>query len=130
MLQFSNYYVECSCALKNTTLQRTRLKYSRSLTNLFPRPQNTNYRLPFVLQPPTLNALRPHSPGADRNTDASGIAMSVSRDRKSKRAGVYLMSTDGYIPAKSTTFMEVACGYNGDQVIHPFAFRTHAHTHG
>ena len=56
--------------------------------------------------------------------------MVVSKESKPKRAGVYLLSTDGSIPAKSTTFMEVACAYNGNNVIHPFAFRTHAHTHG
>jgi hypothetical protein len=26
--------------------------------------------------------------------------------------------------------MEAACGYDEPMVIHPFAFRTHAHTHG
>jgi len=50
--------------------------------------------------------------------------------RQPKRAGVYLMGTDGEIPAHSTTYMETACSYNEPVVMHPFAYRTHAHTHG
>jgi len=50
--------------------------------------------------------------------------------RQPKRAGVYLMGTDGEIPAHSTTYMETACTYNDPVVMHPFAYRTHAHTHG
>jgi len=40
------------------------------------------------------------------------------------------MGTDGEIPAHSTTYMETACTYNDPVVMHPFAYRTHAHTHG
>jgi len=40
------------------------------------------------------------------------------------------MGTDGEIPAHSTTYMETACSYNDPVVMHPFAYRTHAHTHG
>jgi len=50
--------------------------------------------------------------------------------RQPKRAGVYLMGTGGEIPPRSTTYMETACSYNGPVVMHPFAYRTHAHTHG
>ena len=50
--------------------------------------------------------------------------------RQPKRAGVYLMGTDGEIPPHSTTYLETACSYNEPVVMHPFAYRTHAHTHG
>jgi len=40
------------------------------------------------------------------------------------------MGTGGEIPPRSTTYMETACSYNGPVVMHPFAYRTHAHTHG
>jgi len=40
------------------------------------------------------------------------------------------MGTDGEIPPHSTTYMETACSYNEPVVMHPFAYRTHAHTHG
>ena len=72
---------------------------------------------------------------------------------------MYLLGTGGSIPPKSvgratlntrffpnvlilcivicidllflwTEYMETACEINEDVVMHPFAFRTHAHTHG
>ncbi len=54
----------------------------------------------------------------------------VSVCRQPKLAGVYLLGTGGEIPAHETVYMETACSYNDDPVLHPFAFRTHAHTHG
>jgi Copper type II ascorbate-dependent monooxygenase, C-terminal domain len=50
--------------------------------------------------------------------------------RQPKRAGVYLMGTGGEIPPQSVTYMETACEYTEPFVMHPFAFRTHAHQHG
>jgi Copper type II ascorbate-dependent monooxygenase, C-terminal domain len=50
--------------------------------------------------------------------------------RQPKRAGVYLMGTGGQIPPHSVTYMETACSYVEPFVMHPFAFRTHAHIHG
>lgn len=63
-------------------------------------------------------------------TDQSGVVLSTTDQPQPKRAGVYLMGTDGEIPAHSTTYMETACSYNEPVVMHPFAYRTHAHTHG
>lgn len=62
--------------------------------------------------------------------DTSGVVMTVTDQPQPKRAGVYLMGTDGEIPPHSTTYMETACSYNEPVVMHPFAYRTHAHTHG
>lgn len=40
------------------------------------------------------------------------------------------MGTFGVIPPHSVTYMEAACSFNEPIELHPFAFRTHAHTHG
>ena len=50
--------------------------------------------------------------------------------RQPRRAGVYLLATDGSIPAHSTTYMEAACSIEDDVKLHPFAFRVHTHQHG
>ena len=76
--------------------------------------------------------------GGDDRTSSDDCRASLRRHmqladvlcRQPKRAGVYLMGTDGEIPAHSTTYMETACSYNEPVVMHPFAYRTHAHTHG
>lgn len=66
----------------------------------------------------------------NNETDKSGVVLTTTEQPQPKRAGVYLMGTDGVIPAHSTTYMETACSYNEPVVMHPFAYRTHAHTHG
>lgn len=63
-------------------------------------------------------------------TDVSGVTMITTDVPQPKRAGVYLMGTGGMLPAHATTYFETACSYNDPYVMHPFAFRTHAHTHG
>jgi len=49
---------------------------------------------------------------------------------KPKRAGVYLLATDGEVAPNAVTYMEAACSYEQPMTIHPFAYRTHAHDHG
>lgn len=66
----------------------------------------------------------------NNETDKSGVTLRTTDQPQPKRAGVYLMGTNGEIPAHSTTYMETACSYNEPVVMHPFAYRTHAHTHG
>jgi peptidylglycine monooxygenase len=63
-------------------------------------------------------------------TDHSGVTMITTETPQPKRAGVYLMGTGGQLAAHSTTYFETACSYNEPFVMHPFAYRTHAHTHG
>ncbi|KAL5004013.1 hypothetical protein ScPMuIL_017469 [Solemya velum] len=62
--------------------------------------------------------------------DSSGITMITSQTSSPKRAGVYLMGTGGMVPKKSTVYMETACSFEENLVVFPFAYRTHAHTHG
>jgi peptidylglycine monooxygenase len=62
--------------------------------------------------------------------DHSGVKLITTTTPQSKTAGVYLMGTGGEIAPHSTVYMETACSFNDPIVIHPFAFRTHAHTHG
>ena len=50
--------------------------------------------------------------------------------RQPKRAGVYLLGTDGELPPHSTIYMETACGYDEPFDVHPFAYRAHAHGAG
>lgn len=66
----------------------------------------------------------------NNGTDASGVTLITSRVALPRRAGVYLMGTGGEIPPYSVTYLETACSYREPFVMHPFAFRTHAHTHG
>lgn len=62
--------------------------------------------------------------------DSSGITLTVTNIPQRRRAGVYLMGTSGSIKPHTVTYMETACPYNNDFEVHPFAFRTHAHTLG
>ncbi|XP_013085503.2 peptidylglycine alpha-hydroxylating monooxygenase-like [Biomphalaria glabrata] len=64
--------------------------------------------------------------------DSSGLTLLSSSVPTSRKAGVYLMVTDGEIPSHSIEYFEVACRMpeNPNLEIFPFAFRTHAHTLG
>ncbi|CAG5117728.1 unnamed protein product, partial [Candidula unifasciata] len=62
--------------------------------------------------------------------DSSGLTLQVTNVPTSKQAGVYLMDTDGYIPAHSIEYFETACNFDEDAEIVPFAYRTHAHALG
>ncbi len=51
--------------------------------------------------------------------------------RQKNVAGIFLMG--GYTalePGKKEAFSDAACKFKGPNVIHPFAFRTHAHSLG
>ncbi|BFY98917.1 hypothetical protein BsWGS_01957 [Bradybaena similaris] len=62
--------------------------------------------------------------------DSSGLTLQATHVPTTKQAGVYLMLTDGYIPAHTVEYFESACNMEEDIEIVPFAFRTHAHTLG
>ncbi|CAF0944718.1 unnamed protein product [Rotaria sordida] len=63
-------------------------------------------------------------------SDRSGLILTTSPVPLSKRAGVLLLVTDGAIAPYSLEVFEVACEIKDDIVMHPFAFRTHAHKLG
>ncbi|CAF0874637.1 unnamed protein product [Rotaria sp. Silwood1] len=63
-------------------------------------------------------------------TDRSGLILTTSSIPTSKRAGVFILLTSGYIEPNTEEVFEVACEIEQDIVIHPFAFRTHAHKLG
>lgn len=63
-------------------------------------------------------------------TDRSGLILTTSPTPLPKTAGVLLLSTDGAMAPHSLEVFEVACPIEQDIVMHPFAFRTHAHKLG
>ncbi|ELU10262.1 hypothetical protein CAPTEDRAFT_156752 [Capitella teleta] len=62
--------------------------------------------------------------------DHSGVTLIHTAQPQPNRAGVYLLGTNGELPAHTTVYMETACSYDYNFDIIPFAYRTHAHTHG
>ncbi|PAA74629.1 hypothetical protein BOX15_Mlig014389g3 [Macrostomum lignano] len=62
--------------------------------------------------------------------DNSGVKMTYQTTPSPKLGGVHISLTDGVIPAHSVTHMETSCSYDGQTTLHPFAFRTHTHSHG
>ncbi|XP_077988555.1 peptidylglycine alpha-hydroxylating monooxygenase-like [Glandiceps talaboti] len=65
-----------------------------------------------------------------KTTDSSGVSLEVTPGPIDKLAGVYLMATDGEIPAHTETHLEAACLYEDLAPMHPFAVRVHAHKLG
>jgi len=63
-------------------------------------------------------------------TDRSGLILTTSSTPSSKTAGVMLLLTGGRMRPHSLEVFEVACKIKQDIVMHPFAFRTHAHKLG
>lgn len=63
-------------------------------------------------------------------TDSSGLTLEMTKEKVKRRAGIYLLGTNGVIPRHSTVYMETACLYYNKFVLHPFAYRTHTHKLG
>ncbi|CAF1118002.1 unnamed protein product [Rotaria sp. Silwood1] len=63
-------------------------------------------------------------------TDRSGLVLTTTPNPTPKTAGVMLLLTDGAMAPHSLEVFEVACKIEQDIVMHPFAFRTHAHKLG
>ncbi|CAD6219995.1 GSCOCG00011539001-RA-CDS [Cotesia congregata] len=63
-------------------------------------------------------------------TDDSGIILHYTSRQLHKLAGVYLLGTMGVVPARSKEYMEAACLFMENKVLHPFAYRTHTHALG
>ncbi|KAH9496449.1 hypothetical protein Btru_010858 [Bulinus truncatus] len=66
----------------------------------------------------------------NNHKDSSGLTIITSTVPTPRKAGVYLMLTDGYIPSHSIEYFEVACPMTEEVELFPFGFRTHAHTLG
>lgn len=62
--------------------------------------------------------------------DKSGLHLLFTLRPMPYQAGVLLLGTAGYIPAKKTEHMEVSCTITEKKTIHPFAYRTHTHSLG
>lgn len=63
-------------------------------------------------------------------TDNSGLKLLGQTEPVENSAGVYLVSTGGYISPGKVENFEAACEMNENFVMHPFAYRTHAHKLG
>lgn len=68
---------------------------------------------------------------ADRK-DYTGVQLTVTKTRQKYVAGILLLvSGSAVIPPKTKNFhVDVSCYFDGDDVLYPFAFRTHTHMHG
>lgn len=67
------------------------------------------------------------SPG---KTDHSGFRLTIAPQPTPQVAGIYLFASTQPVPANSNSTLKMQCMYNGKAVLHPFAFRVHAHSHG
>lgn len=63
-------------------------------------------------------------------SDNSGLKLKGQTEPVEYTAGVYLLSTGGYINPGKVEYFEAACEMNEDKVLHPFAYRTHTHKLG
>ncbi|XP_066274850.1 peptidylglycine alpha-hydroxylating monooxygenase-like [Branchiostoma lanceolatum] len=64
-------------------------------------------------------------------TDDSGVALRMTDTPQKYMAGVYLLGVgQGNIHAHSTANLDTACMYRDEPVLHPFAYRVHAHKLG
>jgi len=63
-------------------------------------------------------------------TDRSGLILTTSPTPLPKTAGVMLLEAEGAMAPRSLEIFQVACEIDQDIVMHPFAFRTHAHKLG
>ncbi|EDO34395.1 predicted protein [Nematostella vectensis] len=63
--------------------------------------------------------------------DSSGITIRTTHERPKQLASILLLVSGGSIPPKQkVAHLDMACKYQNPAVMHPFAFRVHAHTLG
>lgn len=62
--------------------------------------------------------------------DFSGITIESTDQQMPKTAATLLMVTGGEMAPHTKEHFETACVIDEDVVMHPFAFRTHTHSHG
>ncbi|XP_032824579.1 peptidyl-glycine alpha-amidating monooxygenase B-like isoform X1 [Petromyzon marinus] len=65
----------------------------------------------------------------DRHSDCTGVTLHLTYQRQSKIAGIYLLMSPNFnIPAGiKEVNVDMACVYNKEVPIYPFAYRVHAH---
>ncbi|XP_013388054.2 peptidylglycine alpha-hydroxylating monooxygenase-like [Lingula anatina] len=64
-------------------------------------------------------------------TDNSGVTLHMTKDPQPMQADFYVLGNWGLVPPRLNEFhMESACRWDSDDVIYPFAYRTHAHNLG
>ncbi|TGZ66185.1 hypothetical protein CRM22_005454 [Opisthorchis felineus] len=64
-------------------------------------------------------------------TDASGWKLGMLDYPTRFLSGIYIfIDSASSLPPKEKTLVAMACRYTGEVKLHPFAFRTHAHSHG
>lgn len=68
--------------------------------------------------------------GENAKLDSSGFTLELAKEKTPKLAGIYLLASGGVIGPHSKVTQETACQMNQKTVMHPFAFRTHTHSHG
>jgi peptidylglycine monooxygenase len=59
--------------------------------------------------------------------DTSGLNVVYTERPRSKLAGVLLLASEGTIPPRTVTRMEILCQIKENKTIHPFAYRVHTH---
>ncbi|XP_022792772.1 peptidylglycine alpha-hydroxylating monooxygenase-like isoform X2 [Stylophora pistillata] len=63
--------------------------------------------------------------------DYSGVDLQTTRVQPSHLAAIFLLASGGLIPARQKAWhLDTGCGYRSGPVLHPFAFRVHAHSLG
>ncbi|XP_074634773.1 peptidyl-glycine alpha-amidating monooxygenase A-like isoform X2 [Acropora palmata] len=63
--------------------------------------------------------------------DNSGVDLKTSFAPPRKLAAIHLLASGGYIPQKAKAWhLDTGCQYGNGPILHPFAFRVHAHTLG
>jgi len=63
------------------------------------------------------------------NQEALTLHMTTNRQRYV--SGIFLLGSGRSIaPRKEASYLDSACEFHGPKTIHPFAFRTHAHSLG
>ncbi|XP_074651531.1 peptidyl-glycine alpha-amidating monooxygenase B-like isoform X2 [Tubulanus polymorphus] len=64
--------------------------------------------------------------------DRTGIDVIMTKERQPNIAGIaLLLATTAYIPANTEMYpVDVSCQYHDNKEIHPFGYRTHAHSLG
>ncbi|KAJ7339645.1 hypothetical protein OS493_006052 [Desmophyllum pertusum] len=63
--------------------------------------------------------------------DYSGVDLETTSVRPSRLAAIFLLASGGYIPKEEKAWhLDTGCHYKSGPVLHPFAFRVHAHSIG
>lgn len=90
-------------------------------------PENTGFHVGGNTKIQTL-VLQFHYKKIGKWNGGNGVDLTYLSQEPARLAGIYLMATGGSLPPHRTTNLDAACTYDGDAVLTPIAYRTHAHT--